>query len=322
MGMLVNGEWQLSDAQAHGSGVHRENQSGQFRHWIGEDPRGLHAAGQAMTYPAQAGRYHLVVSSACPNCHRLLIMRRVKRLHTMVSVSVTNPVRTDQGWHFGAGHGVIPDPIMGAQYVHQLYSLAQADYTGRASVPILWDRESQSIVSNESGDIMQMFNSAFNDLGADSYDYYPNELQAEIDTWNDKIFHTINDGVYRAGLSQDSVVYRRTIIDLFQALDEIESTLSENDYLLGNHITLADWRLWVSLVRFDAVYYPLFYCNVRRMVDYPHIRRYIQRLYCLPGVAETFDLKACKLHYFLSYPQCNPRGLVPLGPSLDFTLKA
>lgn len=311
MGMLVNGQWQMSDARQHGRGAQRENQTGQFRHWIEAKPQSQ--------FPAAVGRYLLVVSTACPNCHRVLLMWRIKGLQAMVSVAVVNPVRSDQGWHFGEGHGVVADPVMQAEYLHQWYQLAQADYTGRASVPILWDRHHQTIVSNESGDIMRMFNSAFDSLGAKAGDYYPSAQQEAIDEWNDRLFHHIHDGVYRAGLTDQQAVYRRAVMDVFGALDTIEQQLNEHDYLLGDEVTEADWRLWVILVRFDAIYYSLFQCNVRRMIDYLNIHRYIKRLYCLPGVAETFDLNACKQHYYLSYPQCNPLGVVPLGPALDFT---
>ena len=269
-------------------------------------------------FKAEPNRYHLYVSLACPWAHRTLIYRKLKGLTDMISVSVVNPTMGENGWTFTDAEGVIADPIFNANYLYEIYTAAQADYTGRVTVPVLWDKQSQTIVSNESSEIIRMFNSAFDDIGALPIDFAPSEKLALIDELNAFIYPTINNGVYRAGFATTQAAYEAAVTVLFDALNQLESRLSHQRYLTGHQITEADWRLFTTLVRFDSVYVGHFKCNVRRIVDYPNLWGYLRDLYQTPGVAETVDMHHIKTHYYCSHDTINPNKIVPVGPIIDF----
>lgn len=315
MGLLVKGVWQDETPQQQ----HQTAQpgTGQFRHWVTPDGR-PGPSGEA-GFTASAGRYHLYVSSACPCSHRVMLIRRLKGLAPMLGLSVLNPIPDQQGWHFRPGRGVIPDPILQAEYLHQLYTRAVPDYSGRVTVPLLWDRERGTIVSNESGDIMQMLNRAFDGLGAREVDFYPAALSNEIDALNARISQGLNGAVYRAGLATTQTDYELAVLEVFETLLELDLRLSEQRYLCAPTPTLADWRLFVSLIRFDAVYAGLFKCNIKPLSAFTQLAAYLRDLYQYPGVSETVDLQACKLYYYKAHPQLNPGGIVPMGPSLDLS---
>jgi putative glutathione S-transferase len=269
-------------------------------------------------YRAEAGRYHLYVSLACPWAHRTLIFRAIKGLDSMISLSVVHPLMGKEGWTFEKGAGVVGDPLHGAKRLHQVYRAAQADYTGRVTVPVLWDKKTRTIVSNESAEIIRMFNSAFDEIGAASGDYYPQELRGEIDALNARIYDTVNNGVYKAGFATRQEAYEEAVGPLFDSLDWLDDILSRSRYLTGAQRTEADWRLFTTLVRFDAVYVGHFKCNLRRIIDYPHLSGYLRGLYQQPGVADTVNMDHIKQHYYQSHDMINPTGVVPLGPMLDF----
>src|SRR5690625_3236009 len=236
----------------------------------------------------------------------------------MISVSVVNPLMLENGWTFEDGYKVTPDPVINARYLHQVYTAAQSDYSGRVTVPTLWDKKQGTIVSNESADIIRMFNSAFDDAGAAPGDYYPEELRAEIDAVNERVYDNVNNGVYKAGFATSQQAYEEAVLPLFETLDWLEDRLDENRYLCGARLTEADWRLFTTLIRFDSVYVGHFKCNLRRIEDYPNLSNYLRELYQMPGVAETVDFHAIKLHYYGSHKTINPTGVVPMGPALDF----
>ena len=315
MGLLVKGEWvdQWYDTSATGGSFVRTDT--QFRNWITPDGRpGPSGEGG---FQAQAGRYHLYVSLACPWAHRALIFRALKGLEKLIGVSVVNPYMADNGWTFEPASGVIADPVLNARYLYEVYLRSQADYSGRVTVPVLWDLQRGVIVSNESSEIIRMLNSAFDAIGAKPGDYAPAELLPQIDAVNAHIYDTINNGVYKAGFATVQSVYEREAAALFDALDELETRLAGQRYLVGNCITEADWRLFTTLIRFDAVYYGHFKCNLRRLADYPHLSGYIRELYQWPGVADTLDLHHIKDHYYRSHATINPNGIVPAGPVLN-----
>jgi putative glutathione S-transferase len=315
MGLLVNGEWKDVWYDTKSSQGRFIRSDAQFRHWITPDG----AAGPSGTggFKAEAGRYHLYVSLACPWAHRTLIMRRLKGLEAMISVSVVNWLMLERGWTFAPGPGVVPDPLHGADYMHQVYTAAQADYSGRVTVPVLWDRQTNSIVNNESSEIIRMLGSAFDGVGATAGDYYPPALRGEIDAVNARVYDEINNGVYKAGFATTQQAYEEALRPLFAALDWIEALLGRRRYLAGERITEADWRLFTTLIRFDAVYVGHFKCNLRRIVDYPHLWAYTRELYQWPGIADTVDFAHIKGHYYQSHGGINPSGVVPLGPLLD-----
>lgn len=314
MGLLVNGQWvdQWYDTSATGGQFVRTDP--QFRHWVTPDGQ-AGPSGQA-GFQAQAGRYHLYVSLACPWAHRTLIFRALKGLQDMISVSVVNPYMAEHGWTFEPGPGVVADPVGAAQYLYQAYVRAQPDYSGRVTVPILWDLQKNCIVSNESSEIIRMFNSAFDGIGALPGNYAPTALLPQIDAINDQVYNAINNGVYKAGFATDQVVYEREVTALFQALDTLETRLSGQRYLVGDQITEADWRLFTTLIRFDAVYHGHFKCNVKRLVDYPNLWAYTRELYQWPDIAGTLNMQHVKDHYYRSHDTINPNGIVPLGPLL------
>jgi putative glutathione S-transferase len=317
MGLLQDGKWvdQWYDTKASGGRFVRK--APQFRNWITADG----APGPSGTggFKAEAGRYHLYVSYACPWAHRTLIFRALKGLEDMITVSVVHWYMAEDGWTFQVGDGVVPDTVNGATLLHQIYTKAQRDYSGRVTVPVLWDKNTKTIVSNESPEIIRMLNSAFDGVGAKAGDYYPDRQKAEIDTLNDRIYDTLNNGVYKAGFATTQGAYEEAVIPLFDTLDWLEERLSKQRYLTGAAITEADWRLFTTLVRFDPVYAGHFKCNIRRIEDYPNLSGYVRDLYQQPGVAETVRMDHIKRHYYASHTSINPSGVVPVGPDVDFT---
>jgi len=288
-----------------------------FRHWVSADG----AAGPTGEggFPAQPGRYHLYVSPACPWAHRTLILRKLKGLEEMISLSAVGTFDVSRGWSFAPEPGVIPDTINGAAYLSEVYLRADPGYSGRCTVPALWDRQRRTIVNNESSEIIRMFNSAFDGVGANDRDFYPLQLRELIDEFNDFIYPNINNGVYRAGFATSQDAYEEAAGDLFAALDRLEVHLATHRYLAGDTLTEADWRLFPTLVRFDSVYYGHFKCNRKRLVDYPNLWGYTRDLYQVPGVADTVNIPFIKKHYYTDQRMVNPTGIVPIGPVLDFT---
>jgi putative glutathione S-transferase len=269
-------------------------------------------------YAAEPGRYHLYVSLACPWAHRTLIMRALKRLEDAVSVSIVDPVMGEEGWAFSEGPGCIPDTVNGFRYLREVYTAADPRFSGRVTVPVLWDRRSRSIVNNESAEIMRMLNAEFDACTPVRSDYYPAPLREQIDTINAMVYERVNNGVYRCGFAGSQAAYDAAFERLFSALDELEMRLSASRYLAGDAITEADWRLFTTLARFDAVYYVHFKCNGRRIAEYPRLSRYLRELYRVPGVAGTVNMEHIKRHYYMSHPHLNPSRIVPRGPVLEF----
>jgi len=315
MGEFLKGLWRAEGDFPRDPGGRFVRSDTQFRNYVtatGEPgPTGVGG------FKAEPGRYHLIVSLACPWAHRTLIFRKLKRLESMVSLSVVNWLLAERGWTFDPGPGVVPDPIFGAKELRQLYGKAQRDYTGRVTVPVLWDRERNTIVNNESAEIIRMFNSAFDAVGAAEGDYYPLELRGEIDALNARIYRTVNNGVYRAGFATSQEAYEEAFNELFETLDWLEVRLSGQRFLCGERLTEADWRVFTTLIRFDPVYFGHFKCNLRRIVDYPALYRYLRELYHWPEVAETVDFFHIKHHYYESHRRINPTGIVPLGPEMN-----
>ncbi|MBT0670171.1 glutathione S-transferase family protein [Novosphingobium profundi] len=316
MGLLIDGTWhdQWYDTASSGGRFVRKDSA--FRHWVTRD--GAPGPSGEGGFAAETGRYHLYVSLACPWAHRTLIMRALKGLEEMISISVVNWLMLEQGWTFDPAPGVIADPIHGAHCLHEVYTACEPAYTGRVTVPVLWDRKTGRIVSNESSEILRMFASAFDALGAKPGDYYPEPLRAEIDALNARIYETVNNGVYRAGFATTQEAYAEAIGPLFESLEWLEERLSSRRFLMGEAVTEADIRLFTTLVRFDPVYVGHFKCNVKRLVDYPGLWRYTREIYHLPGVAATVDMQHIKGHYYESHRGINPTGIVPLGPEIDF----
>lgn len=317
MGLLVDGEWrdQWYDTKATGGRFKRD--TSRFRNWITGDGRA--GPSGASGFQAEAGRYHLYVSYACPWAHRTLIFRKLKGLEDMIPVSVVHWYMAENGWTFADGDGVVADPIHDADYMYQVYQAADSSYTGRVTVPVLWDKHKNTIVSNESADIIRMFNSAFDGIGATEGDYYPEDLREEIDEVNARVYTTVNNGVYKAGFATTQEAYEEAVEPLFESLDWLDGRLSTQRYLLGDRITEADWRLFTTLLRFDPVYVGHFKCNRRRIVDYPNLWPYVRDLYQVPGVAETVHMDHIKAHYYGSHETINPTRIVPVGPDIDFS---
>lgn len=319
MGLLIDGVWhqdegdRAKEAAANGGRFRRADSA--FRNWVTPDGR-PGPTGQD-GFAAAAGRYHLYVSLACPWAHRALIMRVLKGLEPLIPVSVTHWLMGEQGWTFSAGEAVLPDPLFNSRYLHELYSRADANYTGRASVPVLWDQHTQTIVNNESSEIIRMFNSAFDTVGARPGDYYPAEHRAEIDAVNARVYDTLNNGVYKTGFAVTQTAYEEAVTPLFDTLDWLEERLTRSRFLCGDQLTEADIRLFTTLIRFDAVYHGHFKCNLRRIVDYRALWAYTRDIYQLPGIAATVNFRHIKRHYYQSHKRVNPTGIVPLGPILD-----
>ncbi|CAH2602203.1 glutathionyl-hydroquinone reductase YqjG [Rhodovastum atsumiense] len=310
MGLLVDGVWQDRWYDTGSSGGRFVRSESRFRNWVTPDGEG--------GFAAEAGRYHLYVSRACPWAHRTMIFRALKGLEGMISFSVTHWLMGEQGWTFAPGPGVIPDPINGATRLHEVYTRADPQYTGRVTVPVLWDKNRGTIVSNESADIIRMFNRAFDGIGARAGDYYPEALREEIDALNARIYATVNNGVYKAGFATTQAAYEEAVRPLFETLDWLEQHLAQRRYLCGERQTEADWRLFTTLLRFDAVYVGHFKCNIRRLADYPNLWSYTRELYQTPGIRETVDFVHIKGHYYQSHVTINPTGIVPVGPEIDF----
>ena len=315
MGLLVNGSWSDEWYDTSKSGGAFQRSESRWRNWV--TPGGRPGPTGRGGFAAAAGRYHLYVSLACPWAHRTLILRRLKGLEGMVGLSVVNPVMREGGWSFAPGPGVAPDPG-GAAHLHEIYTRAEPGCTTRVTVPVLWDLQTGTIVSNESADILRMFNSAFDGIGALPGDYYPEPLRQSIDALNSHIYATVNNGVYRAGFATTQAAYDAAVHPLFETLDWLDHQLARRRFLCGDVITEADWRLFTTLVRFDAVYVGHFKCNIRRLVDYRVLWAYARDLYAQPGVRETVDFDHIRRHYYMSHPTVNPYGIVPAGPVLDW----
>ncbi len=316
MGLLIDGVWHdqwYDTASTSGRFVRKASQ---FRNWV--TPDGSPGTTGNGGFKAEPGRYHLYVSYACPWAHRTLIFRVLKGLEEMISVSVVHWFMGEHGWTFEPGEGVVADPIFNAKYLHQVYTHANPNYTGRVTVPILWDKQTQTIVNNESSEIIRMFNSAFDQVGAQPGDYYPEPFRDEIDSLNDRIYDTVNNGVYKCGFATTQVAYEEALKPLFDTLDWLEQRLSTQRYLIGDQLTEADLRLFTTLLRFDPVYVGHFKCNIRRLVDYPNLWAYVRDVYQTPGVADTVNFSHIKKHYYQSHKTINPTGIVPIGPEIDF----
>jgi len=306
MGLLVDGIWRNDWYDTTSTGGEFIRKDAQFRHWIG-DP----------DFAADAGRYHLFVSLACPWAHRTLIFRKLKKLEHIIGTTIVDARMLEHGWVFSE---ISQDnPIEGIDYLSQVYTTANSGFSGRVTVPVLWDKKRRTIVNNESSEIIRIFNSAFNHLTGDQSDYYPERLQAEIDDINQSVYDNINNGVYRAGFATTQSAYEAAFERLFDTLNLVEQRLGQQRYLVGDLITEADWRLFTTLIRFDAVYYGHFKTNLKRIEDYPNLSNYVRDLYQIDGVADTVDIEHIKTHYYVSQTTVNPTQIVPVGPSLDFT---
>ena len=318
MGLLVEGKWvdKWYDTESTGGKFVRKDSS--FRDWITRDGKSLDK--DRLAYPAEVGRYHLYVSLACPWAARTLMVRKLKGLEDIVGLSIVSPLMYDKGWSFGDYPGATEDKVHGFKYLHELYTHAKSDYTGRVTVPVLYDTVEEKIVNNESSEIIRIFNQAFDDLGAKEGDFYPEELRSEIDEINDFVYDRINNGVYKAGFATKQEVYEEEAKNVFDALDKIEEILSKNKYLLGDRFTEADIRLFTTLVRFDAVYFSHFKCNLRPLTSYENIWRYTRLIYNMDGIPETVNLDHIKTHYYKSHDMINPNQIVYLGPEIDFSL--
>lgn len=311
MGLLQSGQWVDKWYETQSSEGEFRRQESRFRNWVTAD--GTAGPTGRGGFKAEAGRYHLYVSLACPWAHRTLIFRELKDLQELIDVTVVEPLMLSHGWE-------LSNDQYGLNYLYQLYLKADQKYEGRVTVPVLWDKESETIVNNESADIIRMLNSAFNELTDNYIDYYPRALQSEIDAINERLYEGINNGVYRAGFATTQQAYEDAYYQLFDTLDWVEATLSRQRYLVGAILTEADWRLFTTLIRFDAVYYGHFKTNRQRIVDLPAITNYLRELYQQPGVGKTVDFMQIKQHYYGSHTTINPTQVVPLGPNQDFTL--
>jgi glutathionyl-hydroquinone reductase len=308
-GMLVDGEW-ITERR-------REDEEGRFvrpetsfRNFVTADGSSGHKA--------EPDRYHLYVSWACPWAHRTAIMRRLKGLEGEISISAVDPIMGEDGWVFSDDPGAIPDFVNGASYLREIYTKAEPSFTGRVTTPVLWDKEEETVVNNESREIMRMLDTEFEAFTKEDADFYPEDLQEEIDRTIDELYVTVNNGVYEAGFATTQTTYEEAVVKLFDALDRREEVLGRRRYLCGDRITEADWALFPTLIRFDPVYHGHFKCNLRRIVDYPNLWGYLRDLYQQPGVAETVNLDHIKRHYYGSHESINPTGIVPKGPIIDF----
>jgi putative glutathione S-transferase len=316
MGILVDGQWHdvwYDTKESQGRFVRSE---AQFRNWV--TPDGSAGPSGRGGFRAEPNRYHLYVAFACPWAHRTLIFRKLKGLESLLSVSAVNSYMGAEGWTFDPAPETIPDDVNHVQRLYQLYTIADPNYSGRSTIPILWDKEQRTIVSNESSEIIRMLNSAFDDVGANGNDYYPTELRAEIEQWNALIYPNVNNGVYRAGFATTQAAYEEAAIALFATLDKLEARLATRRYLCGARLTEADVRLFTTLIRFDPVYHGHFKCNKRRIVDYPSLWGFVRDLYQTQGVADTVHIDFIKSHYYRSHPTINPSRIVPIGPELDY----
>ena len=317
MGLLIDGKWhdQWYDTDSTGGAFKRTE--AQFRNWITPDGRAGISGGDGFT--AESGRYHLYVSLACPWAHRTLIFRQMKSLEDHISVSVVHPDMLDEGWTFETDdHGATGDTLFGSTHAHQIYTRADPEITTRVTVPILWDKQRETIVSNESSEIIRMMNSAFNDITGNTEDYWPEELREPIEAVNARIYSTLNNGVYKCGFATTQEAYDAAVVPLFETMDWLEDLLSQHRYLLGDQVTEADWRLFTTLVRFDSVYHTHFKCNRKRLIDYPNLWTYMRELYQWPHVAETVGMHHIVRHYYYSHDSINPHRIIPINPELDW----
>jgi putative glutathione S-transferase len=305
MGMLVNGTWQTDDA-ANRTAPKFQRQDSSFRNKITADG--------ASGFPAAPNRYHLYVSLACPWAHRTIIVRKLKKLDALIPMTIVSPDMLENGWFFET-----PEPLLGAKYLYEIYAKAKPGYTGRVTVPVLWDTAQKTIVNNESADIIRMFESEFDEWADTSFDLYPEHLRGDIDAFNAKLYDNVNNGVYKAGFARDQAAYEDAVRNLFAMLDEIEKMLARHSYLFGERLTEADIRLFTTAIRFDAVYYSHFKCNIRQIRDYPNLQGWLKELYQVPGIRETVNLAQIKRHYYHSQTWINPSGIVPVGPELDLS---
>ncbi|MEM7505154.1 MAG: glutathione S-transferase family protein [Pseudomonadota bacterium] len=316
MGLLIDGVWhdKWYDTKANDGRFQRD--TAKFRNWVTAD--GSAGPSGEGGFKAESGRYHLYVSYACPWAHRTLIFRALKGLEDHITVSVVHPLMQGNGWTFETDFdGATGDTLSGHQFMHQVYTSAVSDVSGRVTVPVLWDKQTGKIVSNESSEIIRMFNSAFDGVTGSSRDFCPEGLHDGIDAWNEKIYGAVNNGVYRAGFATTQEAYEEAVVALFAQLDELEAHLAGNRYLMGETLTEADWRLWTTLVRFDPVYVGHFKCNLRRLQDYPAIWAFMLELYQMEGIAATTRMDHIKFHYYASHETINPTGVVPHGPDID-----
>ncbi|NJM35161.1 MAG: glutathione S-transferase family protein [Rhodomicrobium sp.] len=317
MGLLVEGVWRNDWYETKSTGGRFKREDAAFRNWVTAD--GETGPSGKGGFKAEPGRYHLYVSLACPWAHRTLIFRALKGLEDMIGVDVVHPHMGAEGWTFGTDFlGAAGDRVNGKARLYEIYQAAKPDYTGRVTVPVLWDKQRGTIVSNESSEIIRMFNSAFEAVGARPGDYYPHSLRDVIDSVNERVYTDVNNGVYKAGFATSQQAYEEAFTALFDALGWLDEKLSRQLYLAGDMLTEADWRLFTTLIRFDAVYVGHFKCNKRRIADYPALSNYLRELYQYPGVRETVNLDHIKNHYYGSHKTINPAGIVPLGPALDF----
>ena len=315
MGLLIDGRWHDQWYESSKDGAFQREQA-QRRNWV--TPDGSPGPTGTGGFAAQEDRYHLYVSLACPWAHRTLITRQLKGLESLIDVSVVSWLMLENGWTFDKAFGSSGDKLDDFSFLHQRYTRDTPDYTGRVTVPVLWDTQQQCIVSNESADIIRMFNTAFDGLTGNTLDLYPSSLRGEIDRWNERIYPALNNGVYRAGFATSQSAYELAFDDVFRELDDLEAHLQDTRYLAGQHFTEADIRLFTTLIRFDAVYYSHFKCNERRIADYPHLSNWLRELYQWPGIAATVDFAHIKGHYYASHRMINPTGIIPKGPAQNF----
>lgn len=315
MGLLVDGKWQDKWYDTKDTGGKFERSAAKFRNWVTAD--GSPGPSGEGGFKAERGRYHLYVSLACPWAHRTLIFRKLKKLEDVVSVSVVHHFMGADGWTFATDEWATGDTLYGLDYLHQIYTKADPAYSGRVTVPVLWDKRRETIASNESSEIIRMLNSAFDEWGDAKLDFYPEDLRKEIDAVNERVYANVNNGVYRAGFATAQAAYEEAFAGLFATLAWLEQRLSHQRYLVGDRITEADWRLFTTLVRFDPVYVGHFKCNLRRIADYPNLSNYLRDLYQAPGVSETVNLFHIKHHYYGSHATINPTRIVPAGPEID-----
>ena len=317
MGLLIDGEWHDKWYDTDKTGGKFEREAARFRNWVTAD--GTPGPQGEGGFQAESGRYHLYVSMACPWAHRTLIFRKLKGLESHIAVSVVHPDMVENGWEFRPNDEKHRDYLHNSQFMHQLYTRAAPTYSGRVTVPVLWDTHHQTIVSNESADIIRMLNSAFDGLDGvkAELDLYPAELRSEIEAVNERVYHTVNNGVYKAGFATAQDKYEEAYAELFRSLDWLEDRLSTQRYLVGRQLTEADWRLFTTLIRFDAVYFSHFKCNRQRIADFPALSAYVRDLYQVPGMAETVDLEQIKRHYYVSQRTINPTQVVPVGPQVE-----
>ncbi len=308
LGMLVDGEWTTHGIPKDSDGRFVRSET-TFRDWVTADG--------SSEFPVEAGRYHLYVASACPWAHRTVLLRKLKGLEDVISLSIVDPFMGSGGWVFSDAPGAIPDEVNGASYLRDIYLKADPDYTGRVTTPVLWDKEKEKIVNNESRELIRMLDKEFDGLATEDADFCPDDLREEIDRTIDEIYEPINNGVYKSGFAMTQAAYDEAVTTLFDALDHWEEVLGGRRYLCGDRVTEADWCMFTTLVRFDPVYHYHFKCNLRRISDYPNLGGYLRDLYQYPGVAETVDFDHIKQHYYMSHESVNPTGIVPKGPLLN-----